>query len=287
MPYTKIPPDASVLITGASTGIGRACAEHLDKMGLRVFAGVRRAEDGEALVAGISERVTPVHLDVTKPDDIAAAVAQVSEAVGETGLHGLVNNAGIAVAGPLECLPIEELRRQLEINVVALVAVTQAFLPLVRTAGGRVVNMGSTSGFLSLPLLGAYGASKYAVEAVTDSMRLELRPWGIHVAVIQPGAIATPIWDKSQGLAETIAERCPQDRLELYAQDIEEMRRQGQKAAGDASPPEVVAKRVAHALTARRPKTRYRMGKTAQLQYFAAHLPDRLRDALVLAGMRV
>ena len=168
----------AVVITGASTGIGRACALDLDGRGFRVFAGVRKDEDGERLR---SERpsIEPLRIDVTDAGEIAAARDRVSEEVGTAGLAGLVNNAGIAVPGPLEHLPIDEFRRQMEVNLVGQVAVTQAFLPLLRTARGRVVNIGSIGGRVALPMLGPYAASKHAMEGISDSLRRELRPWGI------------------------------------------------------------------------------------------------------------
>ena len=179
----------SVVITGASTGIGAACALHLDQWGWRVFAGVRKQGDAEALRAQGSARLTPVSLDVTDTVSISTAASAVAGAVGAAGLAGLVNNAGIVVPGPIELLPLSDLRRQLEINVVGQVAVTQAFLPLIRAGRGRIVNMGSIAGRMATPFTGAYGASKFALEALTDALRLELQPWGISVSIIEPGAV--------------------------------------------------------------------------------------------------
>src|SRR5688500_9161604 len=185
----------AVVITGASTGIGRACAIDLDGRGFRVFAGVRKDEDGERLR---SERpsIEPLRIDVTDAGEIAAARDRVGEEVGERGLAGLVNNAGIAVPGPLEHLPLDEIRRQLEVNVLGQIAVTQAFLPLLRTARGRIVNIGSIGGRVALPLLGPYAGSKHAMEGISDSLRRELRPWGIEVSLVRPGPIATEIWER-------------------------------------------------------------------------------------------
>src|SRR5579862_2288927 len=181
----------AVLITGASTGIGAACALYLDARGFRVFAGVRNPADGEALRARSSSRLAPVLLDVTNSDSLRDAAAVINETVSETGLHGLVNNAGIAVGGPLEVLPLDDLRRQFEVNVVGQLAVTQAMLPLLRKARGRIVNMGSIVGRAPVPLVGAYSMSKAAVAAMTTALRLELDLWGIDVSLIEPGAIAT------------------------------------------------------------------------------------------------
>lgn len=177
----------SALVTGASTGIGRATALHLDRAGWRVFAGVRREEDADSLRAGGSERLVPSMLDVTDPDQVSAAAERIRSAVGEAGLDGLVNNAGIGLLGPLETLPIEDFRRTVEVNLIAQVAVTQALLPQVRAARGRIVFVSSVGGRMAMPFGSPYHAAKFGLEAVADSLRRELRPWGIEVAVIEPG----------------------------------------------------------------------------------------------------
>lgn len=274
--------EGTVVITGASTGIGEACALHLDKLGFRVFAGVRKQADGEALKGRASERLTPVPLDVTDERTITAAVETVARAAGDTGLAGLVNNAGIAVAGMLEFMPLAALRHQLEVNVLGPIAVTQAFLPLLRKGPGRVVNIGSNSGLLSTPFLGAYCASKFALEALTDALRLELRPWGIKVSIIEPGSIQTPIWEKSSAAAKQLLEGLPRQAHELYGEAIEAVRKAAAKSAAAAIPAAAVARAVTHALTAKHPKTRYRVGTDATFQaLLARYVPDRLRDALV------
>ncbi len=272
----------SVVITGASTGIGRACALRLDRMGWHVFAGVRKPSDGEALRAKASERLTPVEIDVTDEASIARAAEQAVEATGDEGLGGLVNNAGISVAGPLEFLPLDELRRQLEVNVTGQVAVTQAFMPLIRQGNGRVVFMGSISGRLATPFLGPYAASKFALEAIADALRMELRPWGIQVSIVEPGSIATPIWDKGQAAADELEQRISPRARELYDPAIAAVRQAARDAAARGVPPGRVAKAVAHALTARRPKTRYLIGNDARVQLaLASLLPDRARDPIV------
>lgn len=278
----------SVVITGASTGIGRACALRLDRMGWRVFAGVRRPADGEALRAKASERLTPVEIDVTNEASIARAAEQAVEATGDEGLGGLVNNAGISVAGPLEFLPLEELRRQLEVNVTGQVAVTQAFLPLIRKGNGRIVFMGSISGRLATPFLGPYAASKFALEAIADALRVELRPWDIPVSIVEPGSIATPIWDKGQDAADELEQRLSPQGHELYDPAIAAVRQAARDAAARGVPPGRVARAVAHALTARRPKTRYLVGNDARLQLaMASLLPDRARDSMVSRVMKL
>jgi NAD(P)-dependent dehydrogenase (short-subunit alcohol dehydrogenase family) len=277
----------AVLITGASTGIGAACALHLDRVGFRIWAGVRRSSDGEALVGQASRRLTPIILDVTDSNSIAAALAGVSADVGSDGLAGLVNNAGIVVAAPVEILPIAELRKQLEVNVIGLVAVTQASLPLLRRGRGRVVNMGSISGRMATPVIGAYAASKFAVEALTDALRVEVQPWGIDVALIEPGAVATPIWEKSQAAGLALRQAWTPDAAGLYADALSAVERAALRSARRAISPEAVVRAVAHALTATRPKTRYLVGTAARMQATIALLPDRLRDRLLTRALRL
>lgn len=268
------------LVTGASSGIGEACVIHLVGAGFRVFAGVRRDDDAERL-RGMSDRIVPVRLDVTEQSHIDEVARLVAGAVGETGLAGLVNNAGIAVGGPLEFLPLDGLRRQLEVNVVGQVAVTQAVLPLLRTARGRIVLVGSIAGRSSLPFVGAYSASKHAIEAIADAWRIELEPWGIHVAVIEPGAIATAIWKTSLASAERTLSELPQaEELErLYGARLAPVRKRIAQQSG--LPADAVAQAVTHALTAVRPKTRYVIGRDAKARLMLQKLPDRLRDRLI------
>ncbi len=271
-----------VLITGASTGIGEACALEMARQGWHVFAGVRRIQDGEALVAQAGAAITPLLLDVTRRDQIAAAEKLVRAAVGDAGLAGLVNNAGIALAGPLEFLPFEEIERQLQVNVLGVIAMIQVFLPLVRMARGRIVLMGSNSGFWSEPFLAAYGASKFALEGIADSLRVELCPWGIEVALVEPGAIHTPIWEKSRIDADRLQAQMTPEAAALYAGPIDAMRSAADKLAKMAIPPGRVARAVRQALEARRPKTRYPVGMDSRLQSFLVRwLPDRLRDRIL------
>ena len=275
-----------VVVTGASTGIGAACALHLDKLGFRVFAGVRRTADGDSLREKASARVTPVIIDVTDVDVIAAAAERVAVSVSASGLAGLVNNAGIAIPGPLEFLPLAEFRRQIEVNVIGQVAVTQVFLPLLRKGQGRIVNIGSSSGQLSTPFLGAYCASKFALEAITDALRMELRPWGLKVSIIDPGNTATPIWEKSKATAEEIVRNMPERALELYGSAITAVQRAAEREARAAIPADSVARAVAHALTAPRPKTRYFVGRDTKVRVAIARLlPDRVCDGLILGHM--
>lgn len=275
----------SVLVTGASTGIGRTCCRHLAERGWRVFGSVRREEDAAALRD--EDGVEPLLFDVTDTGGIAAAKEQLVGILGDKGLSGLVNNAGIAVAGPLEFLPIEDWRSQFEVNVIGQVAVTQAFLPLLRKAKGRIVNMSSISGRIAIPLLGPYAGSKHALEALSDALRAELKQFGMQVSIIEPGVIKTPIWDKSSRDARVRGEKMPEEAWGLYGELIAGVRGGQDKVVAGAVPPEFVARAVFHALTARRPKTRYLVGTDAKIQArVEAWLPDRLFDWLVLSVMR-
>jgi NAD(P)-dependent dehydrogenase (short-subunit alcohol dehydrogenase family) len=269
-----------VVITGASSGIGEACAIHLAGLGFNVFAGVRKDADAQR-IAG--PRIEPLIIDVADDASVAAAAEQVRGAVAGAGLAGLVNNAGIAVAGPLEFMPLGEFQRQLEVNVTGVLRSTQAMLPLIRQGGrGRIVNISSIGGRVAAPMVGPYAASKFAVEGLSDSLRRELRPWGIHVALIEPGAVATPIWDKSIAAGDQIRAESPPEAERLYGEVIEAIRKQAQKNAVDGVPPKEVAEAVAHALTADKPKTRYLVGRDAKVRGPMAKLmPDRMMDAAI------
>jgi len=272
----------AVVITGASTGIGAACALHLDRLGFRVFAGVRKPEDGLSLQRNSLGRLIPIALDVTDLSTIQKAHALVSESTGNNGLYGLINNAGIAVVAPLEAVPIPDLRQQLEVNVIGQIAVIQVFLPLIRQARGRIINMGSIAGLSTMPLMGPYSASKYALEAITDALRLEVQQWGIHVSIVEPGAITTPIWDKTTSDANRREASLSHGMRTLYDPVVAEVRRVVEEAAKRAIPAEVVAKVVEEALTAPYPKTRYLVGKDAKLRALMAKLlPDRVSDRLL------
>jgi NAD(P)-dependent dehydrogenase (short-subunit alcohol dehydrogenase family) len=272
----------AVVITGASTGIGRACALELDRRGFRVFACVRNDAAAEQLRADASSRLTPVSIDVTIADTIAAAAKTVANATGGAGLAGLVNNAGVVVSGPLELVPIDELRRQLEVNVIGQVAVTQAFLPLLRKAKGRIVNISSINGGLAVPYMSPYSASKFALEVINDALRLELRNFGIRVSAVEPGAIATPIWEKAVTTANHLADNVDPAALALYDADMAAMRTLVDRMIQTASPADRVVKAVVHALTARRPKAHYYLGWQVRSCFTSLRvLPDGLRDWLV------
>jgi NAD(P)-dependent dehydrogenase (short-subunit alcohol dehydrogenase family) len=276
----------SFVITGASTGIGRSAALYLDRLGHRVFAGVRRTGDGDALAASASGRLTPVVLDVGHADQIAAAARTIEDALAGAPLDGLVNNAGIALGGPLEFIDVARLRHQLEVNVVGLVATTQALLPLVRRGPGRIVNIGSVSGRLAVPFMGPYCASKFAVEAVTDALRMELSPWGIQVSVVEPSPVQSAIWDKAQDQYRELLAALPGRAHELYGPYFDRVMRGVANSVQSAVPTSVTDRAIEHALLAPRPRTRYVVGKAARLAVAMRWLlPDRVLDR-VMTGAR-
>jgi NAD(P)-dependent dehydrogenase (short-subunit alcohol dehydrogenase family) len=284
----SLAPVKSVLITGASTGIGRASALRMDAEGWRVFASVRKEEDAAGLRDAASERLVPLMLDVSDSEQIVSVAARVADAVGDHGLDGLVNNAGIAVMSPLETIPLEDLRRQLEVNLISQVAVTQAMLPLIRKAHGRVVFLSSIGGRMALPFGGPYHASKYGIEAVVDCLRQELRPWKIDVVAIEPGSIDTPIWERGEEIADQLAERAPATQETLYGERIERFRGAVRRTAERGIAPEKVAGAVQHALGSRRPRTRYLVGADARGQALLSRLlPDRVMDRIVARVMRI
>lgn len=277
--FSKSKYGRSVLITGSSTGIGRACALHLDRLGFQVFAAVRKEEDARLLQAEASGRLVPLLLDVTDAGAIAGAYAQLSAAVGETGLSGLVNNAGVARAGPVEFIPLDDYRFTMEVNLFGVIAITRTFIPLLRLARGRVVNMSSVSGLIAAPFVSPYNTSKFALEALTNALRSELRPWGIHVAIVNPGRIDTPIWDKSLAAIEDSMQGWPPAVEALYGSALEAARRSANSRRG--IPAVEVARAVEHALTASRPKTRYLVGLDARLVALLRLLPARAIDWLI------
>jgi NAD(P)-dependent dehydrogenase (short-subunit alcohol dehydrogenase family) len=272
----------AVVITGTSTGIGAACALHLARAGFSVFAGVRREADADVLVSASADRLTPLVIDIVEPEVLAAAVDTVTGIVGEHGIAGLVNNAGIVRPGPLEYQPMADFRAQLEVNLFGHVAATQAFLPLIRAGRGRLVNVGSIGGRLVLPLHGAYSASKFAMEAVSDAFRLELRQWNIPVSLVDPGGSATAIFAKTLAAMEAMERNLHDRGIARYDDDITSVRALVEKTAAEATPADRVAEAVVKALTARKPKTRYLAGKDARLiAVMAKTLPDRLKDRAV------
>lgn len=286
------PTRGPVLITGASTGIGRACAITLARIGFRVLAGVRSARDA-ASISEASEQfdLKPVSLDVTDANSIVAAAAHVREITGTESLCGLINNAGISISGPVECVPLEGWRRQFEVNVFGAVAVTQAMLPLLREhavahgrGSARIVMISSIAGLISTPYAAPYAASKFALEAVSDALRMEIRPQGIRVSIVEPGAIDTPIWKKEH---EREVPWSDTSRT-LYGEGYAAFSAAAQRAAGGAVPPARVAEVVARCLTVRRPRTRYTVGTDAKFgSFFKPLLPDRLLDRGITRAMKL
>ena len=271
----------SILVTGASTGIGEACALDLDRHGHKVYAGVRRSADGDQLASKASDRLVPVILDVTDQATIDAAAKRISEESGNE-LHGLVNNAGIGRGGPLEFLELDEWREQLEVNVVGQVAVTKSMLGLIRSGHGRIVFIGSIGGKVATMMMGPYNASKFAIEGIGEALRHELHPWGINVAVVEPGAIRTEIWSKATETADQLEASLSAEALSLYARHMASMRKALQMQTRNAVPAQKAADAVRHALLDPRPRTRYLVGRDARaMSAMVRLLPDRAREALV------
>ncbi len=272
----------AVLVTGASTGIGETVTQQLASRGYLVIAGVRRPEDGDRLRATLADRVHPLQLDVTRPAEIEAAARSVAALTGAAGLAGLVNNAGIAVGGPLEYVPVDLVRRQFEVNVFGLLAITQAMLPLLRIARGRIVNIGSIAGIATTPMVGPYCMSKHAVEALTDGLRLELADAGIAVAVVEPGAVKTPIWEKGISQLAEAERQFPPIAMERYGRMIRFFGKLLHANNARGTPPDAVADAVVHALEADPPRTRYLIGRDARIRAFITRvLPDRVGDGIL------
>jgi len=268
----------AVVVTGASSGIGAATAQLLATQDFTVYAGVRTQADA-ARVGAAHPNIVPLTIDVTDRTAIDAAAARV--AAGGAPLHGVVNNAGIAVAGPLEFLPLDELRRQFEVNVFGAIAVSQAFLPQLREHRGRIVFVGSVSGRIAVPLLGPYAGSKFALRALTDALRMELAPAGVFVALVEPGDVKTPIWKKGQDSREQAERALGPQAMSLYGDALARLYRGTQAAERNAMPVERVTIAILHALTAARPRTNYLIG--SKMANLVATLPTRVRDRLAFS----
>jgi NAD(P)-dependent dehydrogenase (short-subunit alcohol dehydrogenase family) len=268
----------SVLVTGASRGIGNSIATHLAANGWDVFAGVRSEQDA-AKVKSASPRITPVILDVTNSEHIAALDESLPER-----LDAVVNNAGVVVSGPMEAIAPTELRRQLEVNVVGQLAVTQAVLPRLRRFHGRIVFVSSLNGRVSFPLLGAYCASKFALEAAADALRMELKPWDIPVVIVEPAQTETDMWRTADTSVEEMAAAMTAETRQLYQRHLPGLRKSIARSRKMAVPPANVARVVEEALTARRPRARYVVGVRPKLLLaFATELPTPVRDRLLRA----
>ncbi len=279
-----------VIVTGASTGIGRAVSLRLAAHGYGVYAGVRRDEDSESLLeeAGASRaRMNTLLLDVTDIDQVRAAAERVCAELKGRVFRGVVNNAGIVVASPLEFLPLDDLREQFEVNVIGQVAVAQAFLPLLRDHLGRLVFVGSVSGLVSTRLLGAYSASKFALEAVADTFRRELLPHNVRVSVVEPGRIATPIWGKSLANGMDRMNAMPPEANHYYGKLVDQLQAGARNASTDGTRPELVARAVQRALSDKRTRTRYFVGPDAHfVNVLRRVVSDPLLDRLVAISRR-
>lgn len=274
-------PRPVVVVTGASSGIGWTIALHLASQGFRVLGTVRKPEDAERLRQE-SEHLEPLTLDLTSEDSIQGAAREVADRVGEQGLAGLVNNAGVVLAGPLELISVQEFRQACEVNMFGLLSMTQALLPSIRRTRGRIVNIGSISGRVSVPFVGCYAASKFALEAITDALRRELYPWGIGVSIIDPGNVDTPIWEKSISAAKETEGQLAADKHALYSGAFERGYDVAHKASRSTIPPQVVARHVHHALTSSRPKLRYYVGLQAKVgSWLLWLLPDSVFDWVI------
>jgi NAD(P)-dependent dehydrogenase (short-subunit alcohol dehydrogenase family) len=277
-----------VLVTGASRGIGEASALYLDKLGFIVFAGIRKEEDGLKLKKNSSNRIMPVYLEITDSQSIEKAARTVSNEVGEHGLYGLVNNAGIAIAGPLELIPVDKIREQFEINVVGQIAIIQTFLPLLRKANGRIINISSKEGLLATPFVGPYCAAKFAMEAFSDVLRIELKPWKIPVSIIEPGVVATQLPRKSLNDAEILISQLPGQASDLYNSCIANVRGIAENIINSAISADKVAITIAKALTASKPKNRYVVGGDARLiAFLAKFVPEWLRDRMIIKQLKI
>jgi NAD(P)-dependent dehydrogenase (short-subunit alcohol dehydrogenase family) len=275
--------NGAVLVTGTSTGIGRTTALQLDRLGFSVFATVRNERDAQALCSEASDRLVPVLMDVTDQASIDHAREQVSQVVGSAGVAGLVNNAGVGFVAPLEFVPLSELRWMFEVNVFGLMAVTQAFLPLLRQGGGRIVNISSTASLFVTPFHGPYSASKLAVNGLSNALRLELKPHGVQVSVVVCGSIQTPIWEKGDSLADRVTKNFPPQAMELYGEPYRKLRAYFSRIGKAGVPPEAAARKIIHALTAKRAHNTYYVGPDANFYKIAdKFLFGRLRDWVIL-----
>jgi NAD(P)-dependent dehydrogenase (short-subunit alcohol dehydrogenase family) len=278
----------AVVVTGASTGIGRASALLLDAKGYRVFAGVRKEEDARELAKDGSDRLTPLTIDVTDAGQIESARQEVAEAVGEQGVAGLVNNAGVGGGGPIEFMPLDELRSTLEVNLIGQVAVTQAFIPLIRRGRGTIVFIASIGGRVASPFMSPYNTSKFAIEALGESLRHELRPWGIEVVVVEPGSIDTQIWAKGSEQVREQVEEMPEDARRLYGRQITRFGEVLNETASRGIPPEKVAEVVHKAIASDNPKHRYLVGTDAKIgARLKGTLPDRTFSKLAARQMKM
>jgi NAD(P)-dependent dehydrogenase (short-subunit alcohol dehydrogenase family) len=265
------------VITGCSTGIGRAAALHLAGQGFRVLAGVRKEKDADSFRA--SPGITPVIIDVTDDKTVKSAAAH--PALSEAGQVHLINNAGVAMGGPVEATPVNKWKQQFDVNVFGLVEVTQAFLPFIRATKGRIVNLSSVAGIAASPYLGPYAASKFAVEAISDSLRRELKQFGVKVIVLEPGPIKTPIWEK--GMAVQDSSSVSGEMESLYGKEMKLFRALVKKSEEEAVDVSKISALLENVLTCASPRTRYVVGARglALQMKIARLLPDTWLDSAI------
>lgn len=268
----------AILVTGASTGIGHATALRLAESGFTVFAGVRKESDARDKDA-LHENIRPLLLDVTSAETIASAFAVIRES--GLPLYGLLNNAGIAVGGPLEYLPLDALRRQFDVNVFGTIAVTQAAIPFLRATRGRIVTIGSIAGRFGAPFVGPYSASKAAVAVLVDALRMELAPFGISTVLFEFAAVKTPIWQKGRALKDELTGTLPEQALRDYAPFVDAMARQIEHEEAGGLEPALIADAILAAFTTPSPRARYVIGRQAKMQAAVALLPHKTRDGMI------
>jgi len=264
-----------VFITAANSGIGKYCTMAMDRAGFNVLAGVHR--HGEELEKEASDRLKLIRIDITDTESVAAAKKEIESIVGENGLYAVVNMAGLSGMGPVEFTPVEEVKKVFDVNVFGTYNVIQAMIPLVRKTKGRIVNVSSDAGLVAYPFAAPYCSSKSAVEAISDSLRVELRPWDIKVVLIEPGNVKTNMWQKAVDGVQKQMDKLPPEAIDLYRTEYEKwanMQTQGM-------PPQKIADTLMEILTTKNPKTRYVVGTDAKISELISHLPDKLRDAVV------
>jgi NAD(P)-dependent dehydrogenase (short-subunit alcohol dehydrogenase family) len=293
MNFPVSPIKSAIFITAASSGIGAACAKTFAKQGFWIFAGVRNLETEAALKLEVEDNITPVLLDVTNLAMIEAAVAQIDATLCQQDrlLVGLLNNAAQEYMGPFELLPLEWVRQEMEVGYFGYLSTIKACLPLLRRSQGRIVNISSINGRCVFPIVGSGCATKYAIEALSDALRLELSPWNIKVALIEPAVVVTPLWQKSQATFEKLSSLVAPEQLDLYypswSQAVQKAAADTQRYYAMGTPIEKAVNIVAHALFSKKPKIRYLLGWNAKLIAVARWLlPDGLFDRLAISVFR-
>ena len=266
-----------LLITGTSSGIGKATMEAALEAGYHVFAGDRSVEANEQ--PNDQDALTKLHLDITNDDDIAAAVETITDHVGDAGLDGLANIAGVGIPGPLETLPVDSLRASFAVDVFGQIALTQPLLPLIRKAKGRIIFIGSIGDRVTIPFMGALTAAKSAIASLNDTLRQELAPWGIEVILVEPGFIKTGANESSKALIDKVGENFTPEQAALYGETFKEFTAAGYKTQEAGSPPEGVAEVILEALTTKHPKAHYLTGSKAHLMAAVGKLPAKVQDA--------